>query len=90
MTSRGAEISCLQPPSLQSCLFSCNVNPLLHVHSYDPGVFLHSCWHPPLLTAHSSMSVKKTAANPVLCTELSDSNSTRSAFASEVIMDGAS
>lgn len=36
------------------------------------------------------LPVKKTAANPVLCTELSDSNSTRSAFASEVIMDGAS
>lgn len=52
----GAEISCLQPPSLQSCLFSCNVNPLLHVHSYEPGVFRHSCWQPPLFDAHSSMS----------------------------------
>lgn len=40
--------------------------------------------------AHGVLPVKKTAANPVLCTELSDSNSTRSAFASEVIMDGAS
>lgn len=36
------------------------------------------------------LPVKKTAANPVLCTELSDSNSTRSAFASDVIMEGAS
>lgn len=50
----------------------------------------YTCTHylPPLRL--NDLPVKKTAANPVLCTELSDSNSTRRAFASEVIMEGAS
>ena len=35
----------------------CSLYPLLHLHSKEPAVFTHLCWHPPLFELHSFTSV---------------------------------
>ena len=46
-----------QPGLLQVLPSVLSVEPSGHSHWKEPPVFLHLCWHPPLLTAHSFMSV---------------------------------
>ena len=44
--------------SVQLRLLAASANPVLHAHANDPTWFMHVCWQPPLLVAHSLMSAK--------------------------------
>ena len=43
---------------VQSTMLASRVNPRLQLHSTDPRVSIHTCWHPPLLVPQSSEKTK--------------------------------
>lgn len=47
----------------QSRMLLANLNPSLHVHTYDPGVFVHRWTHPWMFSAHSSISTRHKTNN---------------------------
>ena len=67
--------------------------PSSQLHMNDDGVFIQCCWQPPLLTAHSSLSVRETASIVINTHDVMQSAHTNTAVSidreSESIFTGA-